>query len=137
MTYLQLEYKYLCVLLFFFSIVILCAVDLPWVDGNLFNGFPYTTFAYYLGAATSMLTGFIGVRISTRTSILTAYQLNTNREQAIQTTFAASQVYGFILPSFAVGILNILLLSYRPGVIYYIGGNGSQDDITKQCLTTF
>jgi len=84
-----------------------------------------------------MLTGFIGVRISTRTSILTAYQLNTNREQAIQTTFAASQVYGFILPSFAVGILNILLLSYRPGVIYYIGGNGSQDDITKQCLTTF
>jgi Na+/H+-translocating membrane pyrophosphatase len=77
-----------------------------------------------------MLTGFIGLRISTRTPILTAYLLNIDKEQAIQTTFAASQVYGFILPSFAVGILNILLLSYRPGVIYYIGGNGSQAEVT-------
>ena len=137
MTYLKIEYQFICVFVFFFSIVILCAVDLPWVDGNLFNGFPYTTFAYYLGAATSMLTGFVGLRVSTRTNLLTTYLLNTDKEQAFQIAFAGSQVYGYILPSFAVGILNILALSYRPGVIYYIGGNGSQADITTQVLTTF
>jgi len=36
----------------FFSILVLCAVDLPWKNYNTFIGFPYTTFAFLLGCAT-------------------------------------------------------------------------------------
>ena len=41
--------------MFFFAILVLCAVDLPWKDYNTFIGFPYTTFAFLLGCVTSML----------------------------------------------------------------------------------
>jgi hypothetical protein len=50
---------------------------------------------------------------------------------------AGSQAYAFILPSLAITILEILVLAYRPGIIYYIGHAGTKSEITYQVLILF
>lgn len=67
------EYTYLAIFMFFFAILVLCAVDLPWKDYNTFIGFPYTTFAFLLGCVTSMLVGYAGINIATYTVLRVAY----------------------------------------------------------------
>ncbi len=57
----------------FFSILLVCAVDLPWKDYNTFIGFPYTTVAFLLGSVTSMFVGYIGIEIATYTTLRVAY----------------------------------------------------------------
>jgi Na+/H+-translocating membrane pyrophosphatase len=109
----------------FFSIVVLCAVDLPWKNYNTFIGFPYTTFAFLLGCSTSMFVGYVGIQIATYTNLRVAYQANLSRNAAFQTAMAGSQAFAFILPSLGIAILEILVLSYRPGIIYYIGDKGT------------
>ena len=66
----------------FFTICILCMVDLPWKNYNTFIGFPYTTFAFLLGSVSSMFVGFIGIEISTFTNIKVAYQSNVSKNAA-------------------------------------------------------
>ena len=43
------------------------AVDMPWEkkETDLVLWFPYTTFAFIVGAATSMISGYIGMKIAT------------------------------------------------------------------------
>lgn len=50
---------------------------------------------------------------------------------------AGSQAFAFILPSFGIAVLEILVLAYRPGIIYYIGNRGTQSEITYQVLILF
>ena len=50
---------------------------------------------------------------------------------------AGSQAYAFILPSLAITILEILVLAYRPGIIYYIGYTGTKAEITYQVFILF
>jgi len=121
----------------FFSIVVLCAVDLPWKDYNTFIGFPYTTFAFLLGCATSMFVGYVGIEIATYTNLRVAYQANISHNAAFQTAMAGSQAFAFILPSLGIAVLEILVLAYRPGIIYYIGDRGTQSEITYQVLILF
>jgi Na+/H+-translocating membrane pyrophosphatase len=50
---------------------------------------------------------------------------------------AGSQAFAFILPSIGIAVLEILVLAYRPGIIYYIGNRGTQSEITYQVLILF
>jgi Na+/H+-translocating membrane pyrophosphatase len=50
---------------------------------------------------------------------------------------AGSQAFAFILPSLGIAVLEILVLSYRPGIIYYIGDKGTASQITYQVLILF
>jgi Na+/H+-translocating membrane pyrophosphatase len=114
----------------FFSILVVCAVDLPWKNYNTFIGFPYTTFAFLLGCVTQMFVGYVGIEIATYANLRVAYQANISREAAFQTAIAGSQAFAFILPSLGIAVLEILVLAYRPGIIYYIGNTGTQAEIT-------
>jgi inorganic pyrophosphatase len=64
------EYKVLAVFLVGFSFVLFIAVD---VVGNDNNVQFYTTFAFILGAITSIVSGFIGMRIAVYSNTRTAY----------------------------------------------------------------
>jgi Na+/H+-translocating membrane pyrophosphatase len=66
----------------FFSICILCMVDLPWKNYNTFIGFPYTTFAFLLGCASSMFVGYIGIEIATYANLKVAFQSNISKNAA-------------------------------------------------------
>jgi Na+/H+-translocating membrane pyrophosphatase len=52
---------------------------MPWEQPNL--KFPYTTFAFIVGAATSMLAGFIGMMIATQTNVKVTYLCNIDIQQ--------------------------------------------------------
>ena len=69
--FLALEYFYLSIFLFVFSIIILI------IDNFLF----YTAFAFLLGALTSVVSGYIGMFIATRANVRVAYQAYTQTEK--------------------------------------------------------
>ncbi len=69
--------------------------------------------------------GYIGIQISTYTILRVAYQSNISKNAAFQTAIAGSQAFAFIIPSLGIAVLEILVLSYRPAIIYYIGDKGT------------
>ena len=72
---------------------------MPWSEGA--NYFPYTTFAFLVGAGTSMLCGYIGMMIATAANVKTTYLCNIDRFDGFKVAFQGGQVLGFCL----VGLL--------------------------------
>lgn len=95
---------------------------MPWkeltaADGTTYyHYFPYTTFAFLVGAATSMLCGYIGMMIATTCNVKTTYLCNIDRFDGFKVAFQGGQVLGFVLVGLALMILEIIILSYRAGV---------------------
>jgi K(+)-stimulated pyrophosphate-energized sodium pump len=84
-----------------------------------------------------MFVGYVGIQIATYTNLKVAFQANLSQEAAFQAAMAGSQAFAFILPSLGIAVLEILVLSYRPGIIYYIGDKGTASQITYQVLILF
>ena len=72
----------------------------------------YATVAFVIGSLTSMLCGFIGMRIAVSANYRTTYKAITSLEDAFQTAYQAGCVMGFSSVGLALGILLILLVSY-------------------------
>ena len=72
-----------------------------------------------------MFVGFLGIQIVSYVTVRVAYDSNLNLNAAFQTALAGSQAFSFLVPCLGIAILEILVLSYRPGVIYYIGTKGT------------
>ena len=88
----------------------MAAVDMPW---NSANAFPYTMFAFIIGAGTSMLCGYIGMMIATICNVKTTYLCNIEKFAGFKVAFQGGQVLGFCLVGLALLILEILILSYK------------------------
>jgi inorganic pyrophosphatase len=85
----------------------------------------YTTFAFLLGALTSLVSGYIGMFIATRANVRTTYQAykyynkgSTNEDaqslkMAFDVAFRGGCVMGFALVSLALAILCILIIVYK------------------------
>ena len=69
-TFLKAEYSYLALFCLVFATLIYLTVDMPIGWGA------YTTVAFLIGAATSMLCGLIGMRIAVYTNVRTTYSCN-------------------------------------------------------------
>jgi len=110
-TFLKKEYTALAVFCTIFAILVLCAVDMPWAEGS--QAFPYTMTAFIIGAGTSMLCGYIGMKIATVCNVKTTYLCNIDQFEGFKVAFQGGQVLGFCLVGLALLILEILILSYR------------------------
>lgn len=85
----------------------------------------YTTFAFLLGAITSLVSGYIGMYIATRANVRTTYQahkyynkgdVNADKNSLIHAfdcAFRGGCVMGFSLVSLALAILCILIIVYK------------------------
>jgi H(+)-translocating pyrophosphatase len=130
-TFLKKEYLYLSLFCLIFGIVLLCTVDQPWnatahvgeANENV-SKVPYTTIAFWVGAFTSMAAGYIGMMIATSANVKTTYGCNISMEEGFKHAFRGGQVLGFALVGLALLILEIIILSYKPGVL------GSDDTTT-------
>jgi len=101
----------------FFATIILCAVDMPWkAVGDHKHPFPYTTFAFLIGASTSMLCGYIGMMIATVANVKTTYLCNNDKFLGFKVAFQGGQVLGFCLVGLALLILEIIILAYTAGI---------------------
>lgn len=88
-TFLKKEYCALAVFCALFGVIVLCAVDMPWklVNGQQQHYFPYTTFAFLVGAITSMACGYIGMMTATTANVKTTYLCNIDRFDGFKVAF--------------------------------------------------
>jgi Na+/H+-translocating membrane pyrophosphatase len=74
-TFLKKEYTYLAIFCAVFSVILVCAVDMPWAanEAGQVMWFPFTTFAFIIGAITSMVCGLIGMKVATQCNVKTTF----------------------------------------------------------------
>ena len=104
-AFLKEEYKILAVFIVLFAVIIGVAVD---------GGFPLlTTISFVLGAVTSIVSGYIGMKVAVYSNSRTAYSA-INKENglanAFKVAFRGGAVLGFVLTS--LGLLNLCILIY-------------------------
>ena len=104
-TFLRQEYFWTGLFVVFFAVVIYSTAE-PKV------GMPYTTIAFLLGAFTSILSGYIGMKIAVRANVRTARESIDSLESAFIVAFRAGLVLGFTLVGLGLLILCALIIYY-------------------------
>ena len=105
------EYTALSIFLTFFALVVMAAVDMPWAEGH--ESYPFTMTAFIIGAITSMLCGYIGMRIATIANVKTTYLCGIDIEEGFMVAFQGGEVLGFVLVGLALLVLQVLILIYK------------------------
>jgi len=135
-TFLAKEYTYLTIFCILFAIVLVCTVDMPWEakrgvgEEGEYLWFPYTTFAFLVGAATSMASGLIGMKIATITNYKTTAACAESKVAGFKIAFMGGQVLGFMLVGLALMVLEIIILSYKPSVVT-VGGEFEREQVRE------
>lgn len=93
-----------------FGLVVLFVVDI--FGGVETSAQFYAFIAYIVGSLTSMLCGFIGMRIATAANYRTTYKAISNLEDAFSVAYRAGCVMGFTTVGLALGTLTTLLVVY-------------------------
>jgi inorganic pyrophosphatase len=86
-TFLTKEYCYLSIFIVLFSVLVLCVVDVPWDPNSHSQGVPYTMIAFIVGAFTSMLAGYIGMKIATACNYKTTYLCNIDIDEGFKIAY--------------------------------------------------
>eukprot|EP00457_Paulinella_chromatophora_P001479 gb/GEZN01001481.1/.p1 GENE.gb/GEZN01001481.1/~~gb/GEZN01001481.1/.p1 ORF type:complete len:779 (-),score=122.45 gb/GEZN01001481.1/:609-2945(-) len=103
-TFLRKEYQYLSVFIIVFGAVILVLIGVThtWVQGLL------STFSFIVGALTSIVAGYIGMRIAVFANSRTAVKAVEGFNPAFQTAFQSGAVMGFALVG--LGLLSLYMV---------------------------
>lgn len=109
--FLHKEYGYLSVFCLLLAIILYFTVDLP---AGLF---PYTTLAFLIGAATSMVCGFVGMQTAVMTNVRTTWSCCQSIDDGFRVAYQGGQVLGFTLVGLALFILQLLIIVYRQLII--------------------
>lgn len=80
----------------------------------------YTTVAFIVGGFTSILSGYIGMRIAVYTNVRTTKECAEDIHKGFVVAYRGGQVLGFVLVGLALLILQILIIVYRA---MYIGSS--------------
>jgi hypothetical protein len=123
-SFLNREYLYLTIWSFLFAIVLGCTVDLLEMrNKDAPTDFPYTAVSYLIGSITSIIAGYIGMRIAVYTNTRVTFQCalsatldrpgESNVNEGFQTAFSGGEVLGFVLVGLALLNLMIIVLIYR------------------------
>ena len=84
-------------------------------EGKAFRNtnFPYTALAFLVGSGTSILAGYIGMRIAVYTNTRTTFQCCRDVNAGFLTALRGGQVLGFVLVGLALLLLDLLLITFR------------------------
>jgi len=104
--FLMKEYLYLGIYCVIFGALIYFAVDFPHTK------MPWTLIAFFLGAITSMLCGYIGMRIAVHANVRTAWSCCDSIHEGFQIAFMGGQVLGFALVGLGLLFLELLIMLY-------------------------
>lgn len=86
----------------------------------------YTTIAFLIGGFTSIISGYIGMRIATFTNVRTTYECAEDIHKGFVVAYRGGQVLGFILVGLALLILQILIIVYK-AIYKPVDGNGCKE----------
>lgn len=74
----------------------------------------YTTFSFCLGAFTSIVSGYIGMRVAVYTNVRTTKECAAHGiHEGFVVAYRGGQVLGFTLVGLALGVLHLLITAYR------------------------
>ena len=109
MSFLMQSYKAMGVFIVVFAVVIAWAIDDPHTAG-VYEGIP-TAMSFVLGCLTSILAGFIGMRIATAGNVRTAGAAKESIAAAFKIALNSGAVMGFALVGLALfGLLGVFFL---------------------------
>lgn len=105
MAFLRAEYRVLSI--FVVSVAILLGVS---ADPNVSS--PFVALSFVLGALSSALAGFIGMRVATKANVRTTNAARTGLDKALEIAFAGGSVMGMGVVGLGVLGLSILFIVY-------------------------
>jgi Na+/H+-translocating membrane pyrophosphatase len=73
----------------------------------------YTTIAFIIGGFTSILSGYIGMRIAVYTNVRTTKECAQDIHNGFVVAYRGGQVLGFVLVGLALLVLQILIIVYQ------------------------
>ena len=73
----------------------------------------YTTIAFLIGGFTSIVSGYIGMKIATFTNVRTTYLCAEDIHKGFVVAYRGGQVLGFCLVGLALLILQVLIIVYK------------------------
>ena len=73
----------------------------------------YTTIAFLVGGFTSIISGFIGMKIAVYTNVRTTYECAEDIHKGFVVAYRGGQVLGFILVGLALLILQVMIIIYK------------------------
>ena len=76
-------------------------------------GYFYTTSAFLVGGATSILSGYIGMRIAVYTNVRTTKECAEDISKGFVVAYRGGQVLGFVLVSLALLVLELVILIWK------------------------
>ena len=100
------EYFYILIFTFIFALIIFLLAEYKF-------GYFYTTIAFIIGSQTSLIAGYIGMKIATLTNIRTTYNSCYSLGKAFYTSYLGGCVMGFFLVSCSIIVLTTLILIYK------------------------
>lgn len=132
-SFLNQEYLYLAIFAAVFAIILGVTVDAYEMtrggdDANKAEpstNFPYTAIAFLVGAGTSILAGYIGMRIAVYTNTRTTFQCCAGEKIKVGSeevkdlgpgffaAFRGGQVLGFVLVGLALLVLQLIISTFR------------------------
>ena len=109
-SFLFQEYTIMAIFIVVFSVVVLLIVDIYGQPTAKFRC--YATVAFIVGAITSILCGFIGMRIAVISNYRTTYKAKTSLEEAFRVAYRAGCVMGFSSVGISLSVLLTIILIY-------------------------
>jgi len=107
------EYMYLSVFVIFFgTLIFLYAEAVP--------GTGFTTIAFVTGAVTSILCGYIGMKIATKANARTCFRAFFGLGHAFKVAYQGGCVLGFVLVSINLFSLLMLIIGFKSNYFYLI-----------------
>ena len=94
------------IFLFLFSILLFFTTEEKF-------GTAYTTCAFLIGGATSILSGYIGMKIAVYTNVRTTKECATDISNGFVVAYRGGQVLGFVLVGLALLVLQVLIIVYK------------------------
>lgn len=105
MAFLKAEYKVL-------SIFVLCVALLLAFTANSETSSPLVGISFVLGAFSSALAGFIGMRVATKANVRTTHAARTSLGRALEVAFTGGSVMGMGVVGIGVLGLSVLFIIY-------------------------
>ncbi len=119
MAFLKAEYKVL-------AIFVLCVAILLGVTADSETSSPLVGLSFALGAFSSALAGFIGMRVATKANVRTTNAARTSLGKALEVAFTGGSVMGMGVVGIGVLGLSVLLIVYSN-----IFGTDTQENVTR------
>jgi K(+)-stimulated pyrophosphate-energized sodium pump len=134
MAFLKAEWK---ILSYF---VVIAAILLAWsgtIEGA--NSSPVIAIAFIIGAVSSALAGYIGMRIATKANVRTTQAARTSLKQALKVSFTGGSVMGLGVAGLAVlGLGSLFIVFYQMFVVSKGAGvNGEEMAKALEVLAGF